>query len=324
MKQTWNSFLQTVFQFVKSLSLKVSKKIHRDAVVLTAGISVVTLVTLMAGDFQGVRGNAMVAFAETQEGTGREAADLEETDGNASAAEEKIEEESEDTGEKETDPEVTEKAGAEDGESEGTGESEDGGRNGEIEDSIENRESESRAESRDGEDSAEQGEIEDSAESRENENRAENREEENNAKNGEGEDRAEEDEETPGIIALSDKDYQVLLKIVQAEAGGCDEKGRVLVANVILNRVESEEFPDTVSGVVYERHQFSPVGDGSLNRCKVTDETVNAVALALSGVDYSEGALYFMNRGQSSGKNVRWFDNHLEYLFKYGSHEFFK
>jgi len=56
----------------------------------------------------------------------------------------------------------------------------------------------------------------------------------------------------------------------------------------------------------------------------VTAETVSAVDRALSGEDYSDGALYFMNRKSSSGKNVRWFDNHLEYLFKHGNHEFFR
>ena len=49
------------------------------------------------------------------------------------------------------------------------------------------------------------------------------------------------------------KDYQVLLNIVQAEAGGCNAIGKILVANVILNRVKSELFPDTITDVVYEK-----------------------------------------------------------------------
>ena len=122
----------------------------------------------------------------------------------------------------------------------------------------------------------------------------------------------------------TESDYNVLLRIVQAEAGGCDMKGKILVANVILNRVESDEFPDTITDVVYEKRQFSPVSNGSINRCKVEEETVEAVDRALAGEDYSEGALYFMNRRASSGSNVRWFDTHLDYLFQHGGHEFFK
>ena len=135
----------------------------------------------------------------------------------------------------------------------------------------------------------------------------------------------EEDPQAAEAFAdYTESDYNVLLRIVQAEAGGCDMKGKILVANVILNRVESDEFPDTITDVVYEKRQFSPVSNGSINRCQVAEETVEAVDRALAGEDYSEGALYFMNRRASSGSNVRWFDTHLDYLFQHGGHEFFK
>ena len=135
----------------------------------------------------------------------------------------------------------------------------------------------------------------------------------------------EEDPQAAEAFAdYTESDYNVLLRIVQAEAGGCDMKGKILVANVILNRVESDEFPDTITDVVYEKRQFSPVSNGSINRCKVEQETVEAVDRALAGEDYSEGALFFINRRASSGSNVRWFDTHLDYLFQHGGHEFFK
>ena len=135
----------------------------------------------------------------------------------------------------------------------------------------------------------------------------------------------EEDPQVAEAFAdYTESDYNVLLRIVQAEAGGCDMKGKILVANVILNRVESDEFPDTITDVVYEKRQFSPVSNGSINRCKVEQETVEAVDRALAGEDYSEGALFFMNRRASSGNNVSWFDTHLDYLFQHGGHEFFK
>ena len=113
-------------------------------------------------------------------------------------------------------------------------------------------------------------------------------------------------------------------RIVEAEAGICDIRGRILVANVVINRVKSEEFPDTITGVVYQKSQFSPVSDGSLNSCTVTPQTVEAVDRALAGEDYSQGALYFMNRRRSRAGNVSWFDNSLTYLFQHDRHEFFK
>ena len=136
--------------------------------------------------------------------------------------------------------------------------------------------------------------------------------------------RREEEKKAASRKAVSDDDYQVLLRIVQAEAGVCDEKGKILVANVVLNRVKSQEFPDSVRSVVYEPSQFSPVSDGSINSVKVTEETKECVNRALEGEDYSDGALYFMNRRGSRSRAVSWFDSHLTYLFRHQNHEFFK
>ncbi len=115
-----------------------------------------------------------------------------------------------------------------------------------------------------------------------------------------------------------------LLKIVEAEAGVCDKKGKILVANVILNRMKSDQFPDTVTGVVYQPSQFSPVSNGSINTCKVSSDTKESVDRALKGEDYSQGALFFMNRSASRSGAVSWFDGKLTYLFRYQGHEFFK
>ncbi len=56
-----------------------------------------------------------------------------------------------------------------------------------------------------------------------------------------------------GDISISEEDYEALLRIVQAEAGGEDEQGKILVAEVILNRVLAEEFASTVSDVIFEK-----------------------------------------------------------------------
>lgn len=129
---------------------------------------------------------------------------------------------------------------------------------------------------------------------------------------------------TSAVVRFSDRDYEVLKRIVQAEAGICDTKGKILVANVIINRVKSKDFPNTITEVVYQKSQFSPVLDGSINTCEVTQETIDAVNRALTGEDYSQGALYFMNRGRSGTSNVRWFDRRLDFLFQHEKHEFFR
>ena len=125
-------------------------------------------------------------------------------------------------------------------------------------------------------------------------------------------------------MGCSEEDYNTLLRIVQAEAGVCDDKGKILVANVILNRVKNPKFPNSIRGVVYQSNQFSPVSNGSINRVQVTQDTVECVDRALAGEDYSQGALFFMNRGKSRRGAAGWFDRSLTYLFSHDGHEFFR
>ena len=135
--------------------------------------------------------------------------------------------------------------------------------------------------------------------------------------------KAEEERRASRRIRYTDEDYQVLLRIVQAEAGICDKRGKILVADVIINRVLSKEFPNSVKAVVYEPSHFQPVSNGAINSVKVTAETIECVDRALDGEDYSNGALYFMNR-RGSGSAAAWFDRHLTYLFAHDGHEFFR
>jgi N-acetylmuramoyl-L-alanine amidase len=132
------------------------------------------------------------------------------------------------------------------------------------------------------------------------------------------------EEKTEETMSCGEESRTILERIVEAEAGDQDIKGRILVANVVLNRVSSSEFPNTVKGVVFSPRQFSPIADGSYDSVKVSKLTKKAVRLALQGEDYSEGALYFMCRSASSPSNAAWFDRDLKRLFSYGCHEFFR
>ena len=127
-------------------------------------------------------------------------------------------------------------------------------------------------------------------------------------------------------IVLDENDYDILCCIVEAEAGGEDYLGKKLVAEVVLNRVESAKFPNTVEEVVFQQedgvYQFSPVADGRFYRVTVSEATKQAVDAALTGEDESRGALYFINRKYSSTKALWWFDNRCTPLFFYGGHEF--
>lgn len=129
------------------------------------------------------------------------------------------------------------------------------------------------------------------------------------------------------IYEVSEEDYDSLLRLVEAEASGEDIKGKILVANVVLNRVASSAFPDTIKEVIYQkqngRAQFSPVATGKIDRVTVSDETVEAVNRALCGEDESEGALYFVAPACASAENHGWFKQNLTLLFSYNGHEFY-
>lgn len=129
-------------------------------------------------------------------------------------------------------------------------------------------------------------------------------------------------------LKLTKAEYEIMYRIVEAEAGGENISGRMLVANVIINRMKSKHFPDSVRGVVFAHsgrtYQFSPISDGRYYTVKISDITKKAVKRAVGGEDNSRGAEYFVCRSLADSGNVRWFDNCLEYLFSYGCHEFFK
>lgn len=122
---------------------------------------------------------------------------------------------------------------------------------------------------------------------------------------------------------LDEQEYQVLLRIVEAEAGGEDTVGKMLVANVIMNRVRSDIFPATVTGVVYQNTecgaQFAPTVDGRIDRVSVSQDTTEAVNRVLGGEDVSQGALFF----RSTRSRSSWFDQSLNRVLEHGNHIFY-
>lgn len=129
------------------------------------------------------------------------------------------------------------------------------------------------------------------------------------------------------MIEATAENIEVLERIVEAEATDQDVYGRMLVANVVINRVHSKYFKNTVKGVVFEKiggyEQFAPIRDGRYFTVPITEKTREAVRRVLAGEDYSDGALYFFQRDITTDKKAAWFDNNLKYLFKYGCHEFY-
>lgn len=104
--------------------------------------------------------------------------------------------------------------------------------------------------------------------------------------------------------STSSNDLYLLAKVVYGEARGEPYTGQVAVAAVVLNRVASPDFPNTVSGVVYQPWAFTCVNDGQINLSP--DQTaINAARDALNGWDPSYGALYYYNPKTATNQWIR-------------------
>lgn len=99
----------------------------------------------------------------------------------------------------------------------------------------------------------------------------------------------------------SSSDLYLLAKCVHAEARGEPYVGQVAVAAVILNRVESPQFPNTISGVIYQPWAFTAVNDGQIN-LEPNSTAYKAAKDALNGWDPSYGCLYYFNPATATSK----------------------
>lgn len=112
-------------------------------------------------------------------------------------------------------------------------------------------------------------------------------------------------------IGFSEEDRELLLRVMMCEAGNQGEIGAAHVGRVILNRVESDAFPDTVRGVIYQPGQFTTAS--YLYRYEPNADCYAALELLERGWDETGGALYFCTSSFS------W----ATYLYSYGAHNFF-
>lgn len=98
-------------------------------------------------------------------------------------------------------------------------------------------------------------------------------------------------------VVFEEGDRYLLANLIYCEAGGEPYEGQVAVGAVVINRVLSSVFPDTVSGVIYQRRQFSPVASGrlalALSQNKATPSCYQAADAAMSGVTNVGGCVYF-------------------------------
>jgi len=107
-----------------------------------------------------------------------------------------------------------------------------------------------------------------------------------------------------GVIYYTKDDLDLLARLVMAEADGEPYNAKVAVAAVVVNRVKSNIFPNTIKDVIYQvdswgNYQFTPVLNGWINKT-ASSESINAAREALSGADPTNGALYYFDQSSSN------------------------
>ncbi len=101
--------------------------------------------------------------------------------------------------------------------------------------------------------------------------------------------------------SYSSADFELLARIISAEARGEEYLGQVAVGAVVLNRIEHPSFPDTLSGVVYQNGAFSCLYDGQFYE-PIEDICYSAARDAINGLDPSGGAIYYYNPKTATNK----------------------
>lgn len=125
--------------------------------------------------------------------------------------------------------------------------------------------------------------------------------------------------EAAPATGYSEEDLYWLSRIIYCESGNQSLEGKIAVGNVVLNRVVSPQFPNTVYSVIFQRNQFTPASNGRIQRTPPADCVV-AAKLAMEGVNTAGNALYFINPSISSSS---WFRRNCTYVATIGAHAFF-
>ena len=125
-----------------------------------------------------------------------------------------------------------------------------------------------------------------------------------------------------GSSYYNENDLYWLSRIISAESRGEPLKGKIAVGNVVLNRVRSSSYPNSIHGVIFDTRfgvQFSPIINNSIYDTP-TEESILAAKICLEGYTLSSEILYFFNKDIATSA---WISENRPFAFKIGSHSFY-
>jgi N-acetylmuramoyl-L-alanine amidase len=125
-----------------------------------------------------------------------------------------------------------------------------------------------------------------------------------------------------GDVYYDDEELHWLSRIIHAESQGEPFLGKLAVGNVILNRVDDPQFPDTIYGVIFDNRngtQFTPTANGAIYQTP-GEESVMAAKICLEDTRLSDEILYFLNRRIASSF---WIVENCRFVMEIGGHSFY-
>ena len=118
-------------------------------------------------------------------------------------------------------------------------------------------------------------------------------------------------------IVIRESDEELLKKIATAEAGNQGADGMWLVMSVVMNRLESDNWPDSIKGVIYQKSQFSTIDDGSFDKVKEYPEGCDEALERIKAADVAPQIIGFEYRTSDA------LDKYFDYVFTYRDHRFY-
>jgi N-acetylmuramoyl-L-alanine amidase len=133
-----------------------------------------------------------------------------------------------------------------------------------------------------------------------------------------------------GKQRVNDTEYYLLAKIIECEARDESFEGKLAVGLVVMNRVKSPRFPNTIEGVIFQKGQFQPVVDGGWTSKEPSPASFEAAYQALEGVgvigengEPVGDAMFFIYESIADQGSIEWFKSKLRYVTTIGNHDFY-
>lgn len=125
------------------------------------------------------------------------------------------------------------------------------------------------------------------------------------------------------IIAITEHEFEMICAVIEHEVGYVSYESKVAVCDLIINRVLSDDFPDTVAEVLHQSGQFGAIDNYYTNEYPTSSETIRAVFSCLYKQETSHDAIYYANLSYCSNRVANWFRS-LDHEFSLDGQDFYK